>query len=108
MYQGSTTPSIYLPKVRYENPLLRAFLIEERVRESSMGLYGGSMYGARRRRRGSCAPKVLIAPYASNKAMKPLGSTISPAAAERTACEGGSADHHGCAAVKKKRETKEI
>jgi hypothetical protein len=27
VYQGSTTPSIYLPTIRYENPLLRAFLL---------------------------------------------------------------------------------
>ena len=49
-------------------------------------------------------PKGLIAPYASNEAIKPLGSMGTPAAAARAACEGGSADHHGCAAVKKKKE----
>jgi hypothetical protein len=35
-------------------------------------------------------PKGLIAPYASNEAIKPLGSTGMPAAATRAACEGGS------------------
>ena len=44
-------------------------------------------------------PKGLIAPYASNEAIKPLGSTGMPAAAACAACEVGSANHHGCAAV---------
>ena len=106
MYQGSTTPSIYLPTVRYEPPPLRAFLLLYSTESST-----GSRYQAAARRRipyKLVLPKGLIAPYASNEAIKPLGSTSLWDLAARAACEGGSADHHGCAAVKKKRETKEI
>jgi hypothetical protein len=53
-------------------------------------------------------PKGLIAPYASNEAIKPLGSTGMPAAAACAACKVGSADHHGCAAVKKKRDKRNL
>jgi len=53
-------------------------------------------------------PKGLIASIDAFEAIKPLGSTSLWDLAARAACEGGSADHHGCAAVKKKRETKEI
>ena len=51
-------------------------------------------------------PKGLISPYAYNEAIQPLGSTGTPAAAVRAAGEVGSANHHGCAAVKKKERQK--
>ena len=109
MYQGSTTPSIYLPTVRYENPFLCAFLIGlgRALRGSTGSQYWKTLPPAMRAAAGDLVrPTGLIASIDAFGVIKPLGRTSLWDAAARAACEGGSSDHHGCAAVKKKKRDK--